>query len=109
MTFIFTLLALFSYVASAPISARDVFVPPVLYPRAGTVWKAGETYTVTWYVPSPSPHHRSDANDRFFVTIRDISNPPAQITNKQGEIVLSKGGYLQNLSKITYSLLLVKD
>ena len=49
MTFLFTLLALFSYVASVPIIPRDVFVPPVLYPNAaGIVWKAGESQYVTW-------------------------------------------------------------
>lgn len=52
MTFLFTILALFSFVASAPLSARDVFVPPVLYPGANVVWKAGATHNVTWYVPS---------------------------------------------------------
>jgi hypothetical protein len=51
VTFLFTLLAIFSYVACAPLSARDVFVPPVLYPDTGVVWKAGGCYNVTWYVP----------------------------------------------------------
>ena len=27
---------------------RDVFVPPVLYPHAGTVWYKGQTHNVTW-------------------------------------------------------------
>ncbi|KAF8234311.1 hypothetical protein L208DRAFT_1394344 [Tricholoma matsutake] len=72
MTFFFTLLALFGYVASAPLSVRDVFVPPILYPGEGTVWEAGRTYHVVW----------------------DVSNPPAQITNKLGEIVLANKGYL---------------
>ncbi|KAG6844711.1 hypothetical protein H0H87_004434 [Tephrocybe sp. NHM501043] len=76
-TFIFTILALLSLVASAPIDARDVYVPPVLYPRAGTVWKAGSTHNVTW----------------------DTSNPPKQITNKNGMIVLAKGDYLVGLGK----------
>ena len=31
-------------------AAQDVFVPPVTYPTAGTVWTLGETQNVTWYV-----------------------------------------------------------
>jgi hypothetical protein len=30
---------------------------------------------------------------------RDISNPPKQITNKKGKIVLAKGAYLVGLGK----------
>lgn len=48
---------------------RDVYVPPVLYPRNGTVWSVGQRHNVTW----------------------DTSNPPKQITNRQGMIVLRKG------------------
>lgn len=29
---------------------RDVFVPPVLYPHAGTVWDKGQRHNVTWCV-----------------------------------------------------------
>jgi len=47
---LFALSALATFVNAAPLIARDVFVPPVLYPSAGTVWKAGSTYTVSWYV-----------------------------------------------------------
>ena len=32
----------------APLEARDVFVPPVTYPHAGTVWYRGQTHTVKW-------------------------------------------------------------
>ncbi|KAF8073420.1 hypothetical protein FPV67DRAFT_744807 [Lyophyllum atratum] len=74
-TFILAILSLLTLVASAPINARDVFVPPVLYPHAGTVWKAGSTHNVTW----------------------DVTNPPAQITNKVGMIVLAKGDRLVGL------------
>jgi len=77
MTFVFTLLALLTFVASAPVSPRDVFVPPVTYPSAGVIWKAGDSHDVTW----------------------DISNPPKQITNKKGKIVLAKGAYLVGLDK----------
>lgn len=44
---------LFSLAAAIPVSleTRDVFVPPILYPHAGTVWKAGSHHNVTWCVP----------------------------------------------------------
>ncbi|RDB15325.1 hypothetical protein Hypma_004770 [Hypsizygus marmoreus] len=78
MTFILTIISLFmTLVASAPVSPRDVFVPPVLYPKAGTVWKVGSRHNVTW----------------------DVSNPPAQITNKIGRIVLAKGNLLIGLDE----------
>ena len=37
-----------SYVAAAPIDARDVWDPKVLYPHSGTVWKLGARHNVTW-------------------------------------------------------------
>ena len=49
-TTLFALSALSTFVTAAPLMARDVFVPPVLRPSAGTVWKAGSTHSVTWYV-----------------------------------------------------------
>jgi len=52
--------------AAAPLFKRDVFVPPVLRPTTGDVWPIGSTQTVVW----------------------DASNPPAQITNTKGRIVL---------------------
>jgi len=76
VTFLFTLFAMFSCVASVPINVRDVFVPPVLYPGVGVVWKAGETYQVAW----------------------NVSNPPTQITNKHGQIILAKGDRLIGLN-----------
>ncbi|KAF9465755.1 hypothetical protein BDZ94DRAFT_300949 [Collybia nuda] len=76
-SFFFALFALFSIAASAPLAARDVYVPPVLYPNANTVWKAGSRHNVTW----------------------DTSNPPAQITNKIGMIVLAKGDFLIGLNE----------
>jgi hypothetical protein len=64
----------FSGVAGSPVASarslekRDVFVPPVLYPHAGTVWTFGQRHNVTW----------------------DTSNAPAQITNSIGLIMLRK-------------------
>ncbi|KAF4598602.1 hypothetical protein AB1N83_013090 [Pleurotus pulmonarius] len=61
------IVALVSSLASAaPILPRDVYVPPVLYPHAGTVWYVGQRHNVTW----------------------DISNPPVNITNSRGAIYL---------------------
>ncbi len=68
---IFSLIGLFA-VGASPIpelDRRDVFVPPILYPHKGTVWKSGEEHTVVW----------------------DASNPPVKITNKIGRIMLRKG------------------
>ncbi|THH18121.1 hypothetical protein EW146_g2815 [Bondarzewia mesenterica] len=65
------LVSLFALVAAAPVALvpRDVYVPAVLYPHRGTVWKVGNHHNVTW----------------------DVSNPPAQITNSIGSIYLRKG------------------
>ncbi|KAI0062229.1 hypothetical protein BV25DRAFT_660585 [Artomyces pyxidatus] len=72
-TFFFTLAAtLFSLAAASPLAVlqkRDVYVPPVLYPHAGTVWKVGEQHNVTW----------------------NNTSPPAEITNPKGQIYLRKG------------------
>ncbi|KAF8735202.1 hypothetical protein AX14_002556 [Amanita brunnescens Koide BX004] len=76
-TSLFTMIVFFvalfgAFVTAAPVVNRDVYVPPVIYPNYGTVWKAGSTHNVTW----------------------DTSDPPLQITNKLGRIVLSKHGLL---------------
>ncbi|KAF8817204.1 hypothetical protein BYT27DRAFT_7127050 [Phlegmacium glaucopus] len=73
-TTIFSIISLISQVATAPIELekRDVFVPPVLTPDSTSVWKCGSTQTVTW----------------------DVSNPPKQITNTKGQIILVKDGML---------------
>ncbi|OCH93447.1 hypothetical protein OBBRIDRAFT_749692 [Obba rivulosa] len=70
--FFVSLLGVFAQLASAlPVNGkRDVFVPPVLYPHNGTVWKKGQRHNVTW----------------------DTSNAPAQITNAIGEIRLAQAG-----------------
>ena len=44
-------LALLAVVSAGPLTKRDVFVPPVLYPHNGTVWTIGQRHNVTWYVP----------------------------------------------------------
>ncbi|KXN86197.1 hypothetical protein AN958_10385 [Leucoagaricus sp. SymC.cos] len=62
-------------VQATPVEKRDVYVPPILTPTAGTVWTAGETQTVTW----------------------DTSNPPKQITNRIGMIMLRKGDLITPL------------
>jgi len=69
-TFVYLLLTSFLTVLAIPIDleSRDVYVPPVLYPRQGTVWLVGEHHTVVW----------------------DTSNPPVNITNKIGQILLRK-------------------
>ncbi|KAL1939163.1 hypothetical protein VTO73DRAFT_10204 [Trametes versicolor] len=54
---------------TASLEKRDVFVPPVLYPHAGTVWTKGQRHNVTW----------------------DTSSAPVNITNKIGTILLRKG------------------
>lgn len=41
-------LGLLAVVSAAPMVKRDVFVPPILYPKAGTVWKVGDKHNVTW-------------------------------------------------------------
>jgi len=76
LTFFTKLLTLFVVLLGAAVNAlpviesRDVYVPPILYPHAGTVWKVKNHHNVTW----------------------DISNPPKQITNGIGLIMLRKGG-----------------
>lgn len=52
-TFAVALIAPLQLVAAIPITEaslekRDVFVPPVLYPHAGTVWTKGQRHNVTW-------------------------------------------------------------
>ncbi|TFY81437.1 hypothetical protein EWM64_g2576 [Hericium alpestre] len=61
---------LFALGSAAPLQARDVYVPPITYPHAGTVWKIGNHHNVTW----------------------DVSNPPQNITNSIGFIELVTNG-----------------
>ncbi|KAI1790145.1 hypothetical protein LXA43DRAFT_522629 [Ganoderma leucocontextum] len=66
------LLSLLAFAYSLPIAIRDVYVPPVTSPTTGTIWPIGTQQNVTW----------------------DTSNPPASITNKQGQVVLAKSSLL---------------
>lgn len=53
-----------------PVGTRDVYAPPITYPHQGTVWYTGQFHNVTW----------------------NTSDPPSQITNPYGRIVLAKNG-----------------
>ncbi|KAI0339004.1 hypothetical protein BDW22DRAFT_1362343 [Trametopsis cervina] len=75
--FLFLFFALAAVVSAAPLIPRDDFVPPILYPQAGTVWTVGQKHNVTW----------------------SLNNVPSQITNPNGKLVLAKGGYLIGLDK----------
>jgi len=68
------LFSLLAFVSAAPVSleSRDVFVPPITYPHAGTVWKAGARHNVTW----------------------SIADAPQNITNGKGIIVFAQGGLM---------------
>jgi len=48
MTVVFTLFTIFLVAFGAPVSPRDVFVPPLMSPKAGAVLKVGHTYEITW-------------------------------------------------------------
>jgi hypothetical protein len=48
MTLIFTLFTLFLVAFGAPVSPRDVFVPPLTFPAEGAILKVGHTYEITW-------------------------------------------------------------
>lgn len=52
--FVVFTVALMSFVGAAPLATRDVYVPPVIHPHAGAVWKIGSSYNVTWYVTRKS-------------------------------------------------------
>jgi hypothetical protein len=76
----------FLTVVAIPLQARDVYVPQILYPHQGTVWCVGEQHNVTW----------------------DTSNPPAEITNKIGEVWLRKDGMTTVRLAYNFSILLGK-
>ncbi|KAI0636488.1 hypothetical protein C8Q77DRAFT_1050716 [Trametes polyzona] len=73
LLFFVALFGIFAQLAAAvtvaELEKRDVYVPPVLYPHSGTVWYKGQVHNVTW----------------------DVSDPPVNITNKFGRIMLRKG------------------
>lgn len=56
--------------SALPLAPRDVFVPPVTYPHAGTVWQMGARHNVTW----------------------STAGAPVNITNSVGMIVLAQNG-----------------
>jgi len=85
-TFVYLLLISFLTVIAAPLQPRDVYVPPVLYPHQGTVWIVGSQHHVIW----------------------DTSNPPAKITNKDGQIWLRKDGLTTVLLAENFDILLGK-
>ncbi|KAJ6517514.1 hypothetical protein C8R47DRAFT_1087494 [Mycena vitilis] len=62
--------AALTVVQAKPLMSRNIFDPPVLTPTAGEVWTVGSQQNVTW----------------------DISDPPANITNTVGTIILRKAG-----------------
>ncbi|KAI1791750.1 hypothetical protein LXA43DRAFT_1010342 [Ganoderma leucocontextum] len=71
---------------------RDVYVPPVLYPHNGTVWTIGQRHNVTWYVVClPARSMIGDWPFHSFFLCRDVSDPPVNITNSRGLILLRKG------------------
>ncbi|KAG1906596.1 uncharacterized protein F5891DRAFT_472668 [Suillus fuscotomentosus] len=77
-TFIFTLLALFSLSLSAPMR-RDVFVPPIIYPKSGVVWIAGQHHNVTWETDG-APVSITNGIGRVYLannTIIDLDHPLA--------------------------------
>ncbi|KAI0066451.1 hypothetical protein BV25DRAFT_1820403 [Artomyces pyxidatus] len=70
-----TLLSLVTAAPLASLELRDVYAPPVLYPHAGTIWKVGNYHNVTCLI---------------VFLCRDTSNPPKDITNRIGEIYLTR-------------------
>lgn len=42
------LATVFAIPVDLELESRDVYVPPILYPRQGTVWLVGEHHHVTW-------------------------------------------------------------
>jgi hypothetical protein len=96
-TSITTLASLFLVSVSSAISAlpvrlevRDVFVPTILYPTAGTVWRVGDKHYVTWFVIHL---HLCFCLSDSSLLIRDTSNHPVNITNRVGRIMLRKGDF----------------
>jgi len=63
-----SMMALLLSAAGAP-TKRDVFVPPILYPHAGTVWSSFQFHNVTW----------------------DTTGAPKTISN-EAMLLLAKGG-----------------
>ncbi|KAF9071732.1 hypothetical protein BDP27DRAFT_1218771 [Rhodocollybia butyracea] len=75
LAFVFALMTSV-YAHPVSVTARDVYVPPILTPKAGDSWVIGDVRSVTW----------------------NVSSPPAQITNPVGQILLRKGNLTQNVT-----------
>jgi hypothetical protein len=70
-------------------SALDVYAPQITYPTTGTVWKAKSRQNVTWCVPLSEGRVVSpNVFGNSLVSIRDVSDPPKQITNRNSQIRL---------------------
>ena len=91
-TFVYLLLTSFLTVLAIPIDleSRDVYVPPVLYPRQGTVWLVGEHHNIVWWANLFDYIDNTFNADTISLSFRDTSNPPVNITNKIGQILLRK-------------------
>jgi hypothetical protein len=72
------------------IARRDVWVPPIEEPTSQTTWYTGTQATVTWYVWTWGAHKASwwREPDHLACICRDASDPPQQISNPKGTILL---------------------
>lgn len=57
---------------ASPLAQRDIWDPPVLSPKQGSILVSGTSFTVKW----------------------DTSNPPAEITDVTGIMTLAKDGLI---------------
>lgn len=97
---------LFAVIATASLAlavpteraSQDVWAPPFTFPTAGVQLAVGKTYKFTWLVVL------SLGTDLYWSTCRDASNPPAQITNQVGAILLRKGDVTTSCMCISVSI-----
>ena len=88
-----------SLVAAAP---SDEYSPPVLLPNQTSIWLIGSNQTVTWCVARGGCESRLSFITSFLLIYdpvhiyRNVTNPPKQITNREGKIILVKNGILLN-------------
>ena len=66
------LVALFTLSIASPLAQRDIWNPPVLSPKQGSILVSGTSFTVRW----------------------DTSNPPAEITDVTGIMTLVQDGLI---------------
>ena len=76
------------------LAPREVWAPPITSPQSDTIWTIGSEATVTWYVEKArssvwggSSLLTASPSD-LFVGDRDTANPPSQVTNSQGTLLL---------------------